>query len=200
MRRQSISVRVAASAAVALGLAATAPAHADCKALFDAMAKARGQQREASFVVDDDKAAPVPGDDFVQIRIGKVVWMAQDGKHFERSEVGAGDPTVSQMLADLDRAGRLGCETLGPGTYRGAAVIRYRHNNPIMTRPLPPQMLKQYGVTDEQVRKIVVYVDKASGLPVYSESFTPTGMKVGTAMIYGDAVQAPAVGGGNARK
>ena len=200
MSRKSVLVRVAPWAALALGMAAAPAARADCKAVLDAMLKAANQQRVASFVVDDDKAAPVLGEDFAQIRIGKVVWTTQDGKNFERTEVAFPDLRMYQTFADLDRAGKMGCETLGAGSYRGAAVMRYRHNNPMMAHPLSPQLLKRYGVTEEQVRKFVVYVDMTSGLSVYGESFTPVGIKVGTATIYGDAVKEPATTAGKGKK
>jgi hypothetical protein len=174
-------------------LSIAAVSHADCKAVLDAMKKSADQPRVATYEVDNEKSPPIPGDGLVVIRIGNTSWTAPDGKHFTRNDNAGQDVSKFQsMFADLDRKGGMGCEQAGSGTYQGKHVVKYRYNNPTMTRNLPPELLKKFGAPpSSKMHKAIVFIDTATGLNVYGEAYTPLGMKVSTATVYGDAVKEP---------
>ncbi len=182
------------------GVAAASVARADCKPVLDAMQKVNAQQRVASLEVDDEKSAPKPGGD-VSVRIGTHSWQVLDGKTYD-AEVGSpGESIMQKKIAEFERSGKMNCESLGAGTYRGTPVMRYRFTNPMTAQhPLPPQMLQRAGVTSEQVGKFTMLIDKSSGLPVYSESYTPTGIKIAQTFLYGDAVKESVVQAAKGKK
>ncbi|MGE5336982.1 MAG: hypothetical protein ACM3PU_04085 [Gemmatimonadota bacterium] len=198
MNRRSVLVRVASCAALALGVAAASGARADCRPVLDALEKMAAQARTASYEVEDDKSAPTADSDYT-IRIGKRSWQSISGRTFE------GKQADSALAAEIRQRqtglmNKLGCESLGTGSYRGAAVMRYRYPNLMAQGPLSAGYLKQRGLTEKQVRTFLVYVDQKSGLPVYSETYNVTGVKLAQAMVYGDAVKEPAGASGKGKK
>ncbi|HSQ81178.1 MAG TPA: hypothetical protein VLU54_08595 [Casimicrobiaceae bacterium] len=183
--------------AATVGAVVLAPqAWGDCKPVLSAMEKIANQPRVGMYEVDDRNSAPEIGEGTV-IRVEKQRWMTMDGAKFMHGSVEFPDLSVYRSFHDFDSKGALHCENLGDTTYRGASAIAFRFNNPMMNGEIPAEVLKRWNTTPDQVRKAVMLIDKSSGLPVYSESMTPIGMKVAYSYLYGDAVKLPAAIKGN---
>jgi hypothetical protein len=183
---------------LAFGAAAAPAARADCRAVLDALEKSAAQARTASYEVENDKSAPTADGDY-SIRIGKRSWQSISGRTFEGKGT---DPALAAEIRQKQAGlmNKMGCESLGAGRYRGAAVMRYRYPNLMAQGPLSADYLKKRGLTEKQVRTFLVYVDKASGLPVYSETYNVTGVKLAYAFVYGDAVKEPGAASGKGKK
>jgi len=178
--------------AVVAGAALLAPhAWADCKPVLSAMEKIAHQPRVGMYEVDDRNSAPAIGEGTV-IRVGNQRWMTMDGAKFMHENVEFPDLASYRIFHDSDGKGAMQCESLGDTTYRGAAARAFRFNNPMMNHEIPAEVLKRWKTAPDNVRKAVMLIDKSSGLPVYSESMTPIGMKVAYSYLYGDAVKLPA--------
>jgi hypothetical protein len=150
------------------------------------------------YEVEDDNSSPAPDGDFT-VRIGKRTWQAVAGRTFEGKET---DPALetNMLRAQAELMNKTGCESLGAGSYRGAPVMRYRYPNLAAQAPLPADYLKKKGLTEKQVRTFLLYVDQASGLPVYSETYNVSGVKPAYAFVHGDAVKEPGAAPGKGRK
>lgn len=198
MNPNSPLVRATPWILLVLGAAAAPAVRADCGPVLDAMEKSAAQTRMASYEVEDDKAAPAADGDYT-IRIGNRSWQSISGRTFEGKGT---DPALSAEIRQKQAGlmNKLGCESLGAGTYRGAAVLRYRYPNLMAQGPVSADYLKQRGLTEKQVRTFLLYVDQKSGLPVYSETYNVAGVRLAKAMVYGDAVKEPAAATGKGRK
>ncbi len=198
MNPSSRLVRAAPWILLAFGVAAAPAVRADCNAVLNAMEKMAAQTRTASYEVEDDKSSPTADGDYT-IRIGKRSWQSISGRTFEGKGT---DPALAAEIRQRQAGlmNKVGCESLGAGSYRGAAVMRYRYPNLMAQGPLSADYLKQRGLTEKQVRTFLLYVDQKSGLPVYSETYNVTGVKLAQAMVYGDAVKEPAGASGKGKK
>ncbi len=173
-------------AGLACSLAASVSA-ADCGPVVAAFEKAGKQQRIATYEVEGPNATPVLGPGAV-IRIGKSMWVDAGNGGLDRYDVDFPDLAMAQMIREAERSGKTRCEAAGSGSYRGAAVTKYRYQNPRAAR-LPDEVLKRLKTTQQDLARVTLWVDTSTGLPAYQEVYAP-GPK-GNAWVYGDAVKAP---------
>jgi hypothetical protein len=157
---------LAAVILVALASAADA-APADCRLLLDALDNADRQPRVAQYDIETHDQ-PLTGDPFL-VRIGTVVWV-----NAERTETDGTNP-ILRALARTVADGTARCEPAGTGTFRGAAVVKIRFDNPMAPARYNPTTM---------------WIDRRRGLPVYHEvnGLGPGGY----AWVFGDSVKDPA--------
>jgi hypothetical protein len=184
---------VFAFALLAMAMAARA---GDCKPVLDALEKVNAQERFGTYEVEDDKSSPTPNGDY-SVKIGKRTWQSVGGQTFSSDGTDADEHDIkAQMLKkQADAMNKVGCESLGTGTYRGTAVMRYRYPNLMNQRPMPAEYLKQRGLNEQQLKTILVYLDQKTGLPAYQEMYMATGIRMAHTYAYGDAVKEPAASG-----
>jgi hypothetical protein len=142
-------------------------ATADCRLLLDALDKADRQPRVAQYDIET-RDAPLTGDPFL-VRIGKVVWVGA-----ERTETDGVNPILKSLRRNV-ADGTARCEGAGTDTFRGAAVVKIRFDNPMAPARYNPTTM---------------WIDRRSGLPVYHElnGLGPGGY----AWVFGDSVRDPA--------
>ena len=160
-------------AAIVVGGFAAA-AHADCKPVLDAYAKAEATKRYALYDVKTIQAQPA-GKPF-HVDIGGVGYTDFGGGHYQNAGDGqAGDEGKS--LKEDEQNGKKRCEPLGDRSIGDQAATGYR------IRSTEKGKLADLTAID-------MWVSKATGLPIFHGMGSDGG---GQRWVYGSAVVAPAM-------
>lgn len=176
-------------ALIATGALSCFSALADCGPVIDAMEKSAKQPRVATFEVASPAQAPVGAPR--SVRFDGAYYERDASGSYARSEAGAKNPlttgAMTKKLRDAEASGSTRCTALGAADLRGTAVLKYGFDNPFM----PPMPASAQGDTKiaalPQMRRMVVWIDKSSGVLLYSE----IGNILSAAYVYGDAVKLP---------
>jgi hypothetical protein len=122
-----------------------------------------------------------------------------NGVTYERDESGAYERIAANTESKLSsatwvnklrEAGKKGaqCVSSGSGSLRGTPVVKYSFDNPFMpAMPVNAPNVPQVGFL-QQMRRMTIWVDKSSGLVLYTEA----GSIGGDVFVYGNAVKDPA--------